>query len=128
VTKYNSIAWRFIGLFMGIMVAGCGNDQDELPKNYPDQGTPQATLYVEKCGQCHGAPLPSVHSANIWPSVLDRMQGRMKTNHVSPLTRQEMSIILGYLQQHASKQPVQPPGGEPLQDEKPTSEQLKGGH
>ena len=86
---------------MAIAVFACGNNQTAQPRNYPDEGTPQAQIYMEKCGQCHAAPLPSAHTAKIWPSVLQRMQLRMKTKHVPPLTRKEMSIILGYVQQHA---------------------------
>ncbi|WP_455210591.1 hypothetical protein [Kaarinaea lacus] len=101
----NLFALVLSGFTMGAVLSACSNDRGGQPKSYPDSNSPQALLYVDKCGQCHAAPLPSAHSANIWPSVLDRMQVRMKTKHVPPLTRQEMSIILGYLQQHA-KQPA----------------------
>jgi len=92
-------------MLMGIAVAACGSDQTAPPREYPDAGTPQAQLYVAKCSQCHAAPLPGVHTARMWPSVLDRMQVRMQTKHVPPLTREEMSIILGYLQQNAKPSP-----------------------
>ena len=105
VTNHSLIALLCLWAAMGMAMTGCGDEQAAQPKNYPDKDTPQAQLYVEKCGQCHAAPLPSVHSANIWPSVLDRMQMRMKTKQVVPLTRDEMSIILGYLQQHAQASP-----------------------
>lgn len=114
VTTSNLFAILFGGLTMGAILSACGSDRSEQPRKYPDSDSPQAQLYVEKCSQCHAAPLPNVHSATIWPSVLDRMQLRMKTKYVPPLTRQEMSIILGYLQQHAkqsSQQPSQPTKG-----------------
>lgn len=95
----------FLGITLGIAVSACGNDRTAQPRNYPDAGTPQAQLYVDKCGQCHAAPLPNVHGARMWPSVLDRMQVRMKAKNLPPLTREEMSIILGYLQQHAKPAP-----------------------
>lgn len=82
---------------------GCGNSPAEKPRHYPEEGTPQANLYLAKCGQCHGAPLPSAHTANVWPSVLDRMQVHIKSNNVAPVSREEMSIILGYLQLNAQK-------------------------
>lgn len=85
---------------------GCSNGPAEQ-RHYPEEGTPQATLYVTKCGQCHGAPLPGAHTARVWPSVLDRMQVHIKANNVSPVSREELSIILGYLQQHAKKPTVQ---------------------
>jgi len=97
-----------VGIVLGVTVAACGNDQTAQPKNYPDKGTPQAQLYMEKCSQCHAAPLPSTHTGRMWPSVLQRMQMRMKTKNVQPLSRKEMSIILGYLQQHAKSSPDKP--------------------
>ncbi len=100
-TVHHPVTSLSIWLVMVIAVFGCGNDKTEQPRNYPDTDSVQAQLYLIKCGQCHAAPLPSAHTANIWPSVLDRMQMRMKTKNVPPLTREEMSIILGYLQQHA---------------------------
>jgi hypothetical protein len=104
----NPIALLSIWLIIGMAVSGCGSEKPEQPRNYPDKGTAQAQLYMDKCGQCHAAPLPSAHTAKTWPSVLDRMQMRMKTKHVPPLTREEMSIIFGYLQQHAKKSTQQP--------------------
>lgn len=92
-------------IILVVTVSSCGNNQTGQPKNYPDAGTPQANLYVTKCGQCHAAPLPDAHTATIWPSVLERMQMRMQTKSVPPLSRHEMSIILGYLQQHAKSSP-----------------------
>ena len=96
-------------LIMGLAASACGGDKTEQPRNYPDKDSVQAQLYLDKCGQCHAAPLPSAHTDRMWPSVLDRMQMRMTAKQVMPLTRKEMSIILGYLQQHA-KQPTQQPG------------------
>jgi hypothetical protein len=105
----NSVFTRLSsGIVLAIAVSACGNNQTAQPKNYPDKGTPQAELYMEKCSQCHAAPLPDAHTARIWPSVLQRMQLRMKTKNVTPLTRKEMSIILGYLQQHAKPATTNP--------------------
>lgn len=88
---------------MAWFVSGCDSELPKQPHVYPDSGSPQAKLYLEKCGRCHAAPLPTAHTARVWPSVLDRMQVRMKAKSTTPLTREEMSIILGYLQQNAAK-------------------------
>ena len=105
----NSIRFSCVAaMILSSLVFSCSSDKAVQPKHYPEEGTPQATLYITICGQCHAAPLPSAHTANIWPSVLDRMLMRMKANNAAPVTREEMSIIFGYLQQHAQKQPNQP--------------------
>jgi hypothetical protein len=93
-----------------VSTLGCGNRPAEQPRHYPEPDSPQAALYLAKCGQCHGAPMPSAHTANVWPSILDRMQIHIKANNASPVSREEMSIILGYLQQNAQQTASQQSG------------------
>jgi hypothetical protein len=96
-----------IWTILGLLVYGCGSDQAAQPTHYPEEGTPQAVLYIAKCGQCHGAPLPTAHTASVWPGVLDRMQVHIQASNVARVSREEMSIILGYLQQNAKKPATQ---------------------
>ncbi len=44
----------------------------------PDPSSTDAQLLVKYCGQCHGIPAPSMHSAGDWPSVARRMWLRME--------------------------------------------------
>ena len=44
----------------------------------PDPSSTEAKLLVKYCGQCHGIPTPSMHSAGDWPSVARRMWLRME--------------------------------------------------
>ncbi len=44
----------------------------------PDPSSTEAQLLVKYCGQCHGIPAPSMHSAGDWPSVARRMWLRME--------------------------------------------------
>lgn len=44
----------------------------------PDPSSTNAQLLVKYCGQCHGIPAPSMHSAGDWPSVTRRMWLRME--------------------------------------------------
>jgi hypothetical protein len=84
------------------LLTGCAdNNQSPTPREYPEMESTQAQLYIDKCGQCHAAPSPNTHPANIWPGVVERMQLRMKTKHVPPLNREEVAIVLEYLQAHA---------------------------
>jgi hypothetical protein len=70
---------------------------------YPEAGSPAAQRFQEKCTGCHNAPQPSVHTARMWPSVLQRMQMRMKAKGVQPLNKTELGEILDYLQRHAAQ-------------------------
>jgi len=38
-------------------------------------------LLIQKCGNCHRAPLPSVHRPIEWPKALDEMAQRSKLDH-----------------------------------------------
>ena len=67
----------------------------------PQPDSKAALLYKEKCSACHTVPLPSKHPARLWPSVLQRMQMRMKSKGVKKLNREELELILEYLQKHA---------------------------
>ena len=44
----------------------------------PERGSPGAKLVVGYCVQCHNLPNPAMHHAQKWPSVVQRMVGRME--------------------------------------------------
>lgn len=67
----------------------------------PDADSPIAKSYIDRCGRCHGAPNPGVHTAMEWPPVLHRMQNRMAQKGVKPLSADEFTMLLEYLQKHA---------------------------
>lgn len=97
------------GVILGcaiFLVTACsdgGENQGMKATDYPDHQTEAAKLYIAKCGQCHAAPLPTVHPADQWPGVVERMMMRMNNKAIQPPSRQEIAVILGYLQQHASQ-------------------------
>jgi hypothetical protein len=83
-------------------VGACGQGTKSQPVTYPDAGSPEAALYVSKCSVCHTAPRPNQHKKTIWPGVLNRMQMRMQSKAIAPMTKGEMQTILEYLQRHAN--------------------------
>lgn len=92
------------GLFVTLLSA-CGDNGGQAGKPVlPQSQSPAALLYVEKCSACHTVPLPSKHTARLWPSVLQRMQIRMKSKGVKKLSRDELAILLDYLQKHAKSE------------------------
>jgi len=88
---------------MCLLIYAC-SEPKITKKIYPDADGQAAVLYINKCGQCHAAPLPDNHTANIWPAVLERMKMRMISKKVTPLTEEETVIVLEYLQTHAKAQ------------------------
>ena len=92
---------KLIITLMTLTLSACGGPQQGGEIKYPDSSSPGAKLLQSKCSVCHGRPLPSAHTANVWPSVLYRMQTRMTTKGYQPLTKEEMIVLLDYMQRHA---------------------------
>jgi len=94
-----------LGLLLVIWgLVACSQEPQSNPlkvTDYPEYDSEPAELYVSKCSGCHAAPLPRVHTARQWSSVVQRMQMRMKNKAVQPLTSNELAIVLDYLQKHA---------------------------
>jgi len=57
--------------------------------------------YVHRCGACHSAPDPSLHSASEWRSVSPRMEKHMEEAGLIPLGPTDRTVILEFLQRHA---------------------------
>lgn len=85
-----------------VSLVACSNDTPTTPIIYPQAESAAARLFLAKCNACHGAPQPSAHLANIWPGVIQRMQMHMQSKGISPLTKDELSEVLDYLQRNAA--------------------------
>jgi cytochrome c5 len=59
--------------------------------------------FSKACSRCHALPDPHVHSVQDWPSVFQRMERNMERMKVAPLTRDQTTGILLYLQNVASR-------------------------
>jgi len=74
-----------------------------------------ARLVVRYCVQCHNLPNPAMHEAKRWPSVVDRMVGRMRGKgnlgkvmaemmaSVEAPNDEEQRVLLAYLRKYAQK-------------------------
>lgn len=94
-------------VFLFVLLLACSEQNTSAPlvaSDYPESESPQAKLYLEKCGSCHAAPLPAIHSEKQWFGVVQRMQFRMTNKAIKPLNDQELAIIVEYLQKHATKE------------------------
>ncbi len=97
---------NFILVFFAIVIlVSCGEQTTPTPltaSDYPENGSEHFQLYLTKCGECHAAPLPKIHTARQWLSVVQRMQFRMTSKAIPALNENEMGAIVNYLQKHAS--------------------------
>lgn len=53
--------------------------------------------FVHRCGACHGAPDPAMHTAAEWPAVLDKMKTNMKDAGLLPLRPEDQRLITRFL-------------------------------
>jgi hypothetical protein len=84
-----------------LVVSACTGEAPPATIDYPETGSAAMQLYLARCGDCHVAPQPASHTAQVWPGVLQRMQMRMKAKARTPLDKNELSLILDYVQRHA---------------------------
>ena len=76
------------------------------PEHLPDPRSSGAQLLARYCTQCHELPGPGLHTAGEWPSVVDRMNRRMRMmsgmmRDINAPTDNEFRTLVAYLQQHA---------------------------
>jgi mono/diheme cytochrome c family protein len=94
----------YLAIIINLIACSEQSSSVQLQKSdYPDYNTDAAKLYLTKCSECHGAPLPEIHTARQWLSVVQRMQYRMTSKAMPGLNKHEMAEIVGYLESNARK-------------------------
>ncbi|MDE2118940.1 MAG: hypothetical protein KGJ19_10170 [Betaproteobacteria bacterium] len=76
------------------------------PEHLPDPRSSGAQLLARYCTQCHELPGPGLHTAGEWPSVVGRMNRRMRMmsgmmHDIEAPNNDELRTLAAYLQQHA---------------------------
>ena len=85
-----------VGLALAAAVAlGC---QTELP----EPASPGAMLYRTRCQGCHRLYHPGTMTAAMWRVQVDRMQGEFVRRGMAQLSRDEMELLLAYLDAHST--------------------------
>jgi mono/diheme cytochrome c family protein len=83
-----------LALVLALTLAAC-------EKPLPELGSASEQLYAAKCGSCHGAYNPHSLTAPMWQVQMDAMQVKIAAAGQRPLTSEEQSEILTYLQRNA---------------------------
>jgi cytochrome c2 len=73
------------------------------PGTLPSPESQGATLFKERCSQCHSLPDPTLHTGPEWPGTIEKMRAYMQAMDKKVITRDEEKEIIGYLQNHARK-------------------------
>lgn len=83
-----------LGLLGLAGAAGCA-------RPLPEEGSPQARLYAERCGSCHRPYAPGSLGPAMWKFQLGRMDEKFRVAGQRPPSQAERSEILDYLTRHA---------------------------
>ena len=67
----------------------------------PDPESPGAVLYAERCRGCHRLYAPGLLKPEMWKVMIDRMQGELVRRGFPPLTPDERTIMMAYLEKHS---------------------------
>lgn len=67
----------------------------------PDPHSQGSVLVMGYCTECHGAPMPTSHTAVEWPQVVARMQNWRITKGVGEIPKKDVEPIIDYLKRHA---------------------------
>lgn len=83
------------------------------PEKLPESQSSGAKLLAQYCTQCHSLPSPGMHSAQVWQSVVERMNQRMRMmssrnmmgmmHDIDAPTGGELEMLITYLKKNAQK-------------------------
>jgi cytochrome c5 len=73
------------------------------PGILPSPESHGATLFKDRCSQCHSLPDPKVHTSAEWAGIVEKMQAYMQSMDKRVITGDEEKEIADYLQKHARK-------------------------
>jgi len=68
----------------------------------PEEGSPDVTLFRNKCTVCHSWPHPRRHNAKEWDHYLNLMESHMKNREI-PFESEDKEIIRAYLHRNSRK-------------------------
>jgi hypothetical protein len=84
-----------VAVLVAATAAGC------LAKPLPEEGSPSALLYVEKCGTyCHRPYQPVALKPKMWETMVARMEIEMVRRGM-PFSARDRAEILDYLSRNA---------------------------
>jgi hypothetical protein len=81
-----------------IVAAGC------KPAALPDAASPDAQLYVSRCGNCHAPYNPHEMTSAMWDTQVTMMEVKIQAAGMPALTSDERESILEYLKRNAGTQ------------------------
>jgi len=101
----NKLIIAFTLLFGSFLISGCESNNDhpaQVLDDIPNLDSVGGKVFKKFCSSCHGLPSPTVHKADEWPNVIERMQTHRVKNAYLPLSNDEKKELINYLQENAA--------------------------
>lgn len=89
-----TLVGRVVLVLLIVLPAGCSRAP------LPEEGSESARLYKEQCGGCHAPYNPQLMTAQMWETMVSRMEITMKRRG-RPLAESDRAEILAYLSRNA---------------------------
>jgi hypothetical protein len=86
-----------IAVAIGLTLVACQS------RPLPEADSAAASMYVERCSQCHQPYDPRSMTAAMWETQVQAMEQKMQAAGMQPLTSDQRRIILDYLTRNAGK-------------------------
>jgi hypothetical protein len=90
--RKSAVALAAVSMF--VLAAGC-------TAPLPDSTSPNAQVYVRRCGSCHVPYNPHEMTASMWEMQVPMMEVKIQNAGMPPLTSDERDAILDYLKRNA---------------------------
>lgn len=105
--RYLAIAAAVLVILLGVIFSTAGKRMMQAESGtvkeavLPEPTSDGALLFDRFCGQCHGRPETTAHSADEWPRVVERMKKNISSSGKQMPDERQTKVIVDYLSRHA---------------------------
>lgn len=93
------VAARLIIAYLMFISYGCSKGEAILP----ERDSPEAQIFLSRCGGCHPAPLPYKYPFERWKDIIGLMEMQIERKGIEPLKPEEKEMILTYLKRNTER-------------------------
>lgn len=93
---------RLVVVSLLLIFSACSRGEPTLP----EKESPEAQVFLSRCGGCHPVPHPEMHTFQRWNDLIGLMEMQIERKRIEPLKPEEKEMILTYLKRNtgANKQ------------------------
>lgn len=105
--RYLAIAAAVLIILMGVIFSTAGKRMMQTDGGavkeaaLPEPTSEGALMFDRFCSQCHGRPETTVHTAQEWPRVVERMKKNISSSGKQMPDQRQTTVIIDYLTRNA---------------------------